>query len=107
MTIRPPKKPNSISSDKLLAAQMPPTEIREAPGVEPAVVIDPVKLVKVWAASADVMREVVAVVEASRDDHAETQEEIRQLRKMCVFVCVVVVLSSTIAAAVSLLATLL
>jgi hypothetical protein len=86
--------PTKISSDKLRAAQLPPTEIVEKPGIEPAVVVDPAKLVKAWSASTDVMREVVSVVEAARADMLHGRQSMEQLLKTHLLVGSVVVIST-------------
>lgn len=64
----PPIRP-SVSTDKLIAVQAPPTEIREG-----NMVLDPKKVIKAWAESAEVLRECVDAINVNLQDNECTRE---------------------------------
>lgn len=65
---KPPPRTN-ISSDSLRVVQAPPTKIVEGESV----VVDPVALTKAWAASADVLKEVVQAIRENQEDNERTR----------------------------------
>ena len=74
------KKRTQISTDSLPAIQEPPpTTI-----VGDKMVVDPIKLIKTWVDSADVLRSVAKVAREGQEDNLETRRDMRTHRKVLI-----------------------
>lgn len=90
MSSSKPPKPSSrtsLSSEKLRAIQTPPTKIE---GKEMR--LDPMLVVKAWADSADILKDVAAAVRENQDDNEHVREAIARNRRFLVGAGIVITL---------------
>ena len=89
------KKTISTSTDKLKALQEPPTKI-----VEEKLQLDPIKVIKAWADSADVLRDVAQGVQENLLDNERTREAVegcvRTMRRLTLVAVAIAFLTSAV-----------